>query len=257
MSRSVVSEIRRNHINELLRKGARMDGRGPLDIREISVETGVIDTAEGSARVRYGDTEVLAGVKMAIGTPFPDTPDKGVLTTSMELIPMAHPDFESGPPGGDAIELARVVDRGIRESGMVDVGKLCISPGEEVWMCFLDIYAINYDGNLFDAAALALVAALKTATVPASNFDKGEDFPLPITCLPVTVTVAKIENTLIVDPTFDEEMVSSARLTVTSDENGDIRAMQKGKSGSFTVDEISEIVDLAREKGEGIRKIIG
>ncbi len=257
MSRSVVSEIRRNHIYELLRKGRRMDGREPLDLREISVETGVIDTAEGSARVRYGETEVIAGLKMAIGTPFPDTPNKGVLTTSMELIPMAHPDFESGPPGGDAIELARVVDRGIRESGMVDVEKLCITPGEEVWMCFIDIYSINYDGNLFDAAALAVVAALKSAIVPASNHDKGEDFPLPVTCVPITATMAKIENTLIVDPTFDEEMVSSARLTVTSDGNGDVRAMQKGKSGAFTVEEVNYIVDVAREKGDEIRKIIG
>jgi len=233
-----------------------MDDRGPHDLRKITVETGVIDTAEGSARVRYGDTEVIAGLKMAIGTPFPDTPDKGVLTTGMELIPMAHPDFEAGPPGSDAIELARVVDRGIRESGMVDVDKLCITPGEEVWMCFIDIYAINHDGNLFDAAALAVVSSLKTATVPAAEYGKGEDFPLPVTCLPITVTVAKIENTLIVDPTFDEEIISSARLTVTTDENGDIRAMQKGKSGALTVDEIGQIVDLASEKGEEIRRLI-
>ncbi|MDI3482289.1 MAG: exosome complex component [Candidatus Methanomethylophilaceae archaeon] len=256
MSRSIISEIRRNHIYELLRKGRRMDDRGPHDLRKITVETGVIDTAEGSARVRYGDTEVIAGLKMAIGTPFPDTPDKGVLTTGMELIPMAHPDFEAGPPGSDAIELARVVDRGIRESGMVDVDKLCITPGEEVWMCFIDIYAINHDGNLFDAAALAVVSSLKTATVPAAEYGKGEDFPLPVTCLPITVTVAKIENTLIVDPTFDEEIISSARLTVTTDENGDIRAMQKGKSGALTVDEIGQIVDLASEKGEEIRRLI-
>ena len=154
MSNEIMSEIKRDHIMNLLADGKRQDGRGITDVREIKVETNCIESADGSARVKLGKTEVIAGVKIIPGTPFGDTPNIGVLTTGAELIPMAHPTFESGPPGEDAIELARVVDRGIRESGMVDVEKLCIVPGEEVWMCFVDIYALDYDGNLFDAANL-------------------------------------------------------------------------------------------------------
>ncbi|MDD3398051.1 MAG: exosome complex protein Rrp42 [Candidatus Methanomethylophilaceae archaeon] len=257
MSRSIISEIRKNHIIELLKKGERMDGRAPMDLRDISIETNVVDSADGSARVRFGKTDVMVGIKLIIGTPFSDTPNKGVLTTGAELIPMGHSDFESGPPGEDAIELARVVDRGIRESGMVDVDKLCITPGESVWMCFIDIYALNYDGNLFDASNLAAVAALKTAVVPAAEAGKGENYPLPVTCTPISVTAAKIANTLILDPTFDEEMIASARLTVTTDENGDLRAMQKGGQGPLTVDEVKAVVNASREKGEEIRNIIG
>ena len=48
-----------------------------------------------------------------------------------ELVPFASPMFESGPPREDAIELARVVDRGIRHSEIVDKKKLCITPGKE------------------------------------------------------------------------------------------------------------------------------
>jgi exosome complex component RRP42 len=180
-----------------------------------------------------------------------------VLTTGAELIPMAHASFESGPPGEDAIELARVVDRGIRESGMVDVAALCITPGSEVWMCFVDIYALDYDGNLFDAANLAAVCALKTATIPGVQYGKGEDRPLPVTCLPISVTEVKVGNTLIVDPNFDEETISSARLTVTTDDNGNFRAMQKGGRGSITLDDLSLCLDRAVEKGAEIRKIIG
>ena len=151
MSNDVISEIKRDHIMNLLAKGTRTDGRSPTDIRKIEIVTDCIESADGSARVKLGNTEVIAGIKIIPGSPFPDTPRSGVLTTGAELIPMAHQSFESGPPGEDAIELARVVDRGIRESGMVDVEKLCIVPGEEVWMCFVDIYALDYDGNLFDA----------------------------------------------------------------------------------------------------------
>ena len=257
MSSEIMSDIKRDHIVKLLGEGKREDGRGIEDFRKIQVETNCIESADGSARVKMGRTEVIAGVKIIPGTPFADTPNIGVLTTGAELIPMAHASFESGPPGEDAIELARVVDRGIRESGMVDVEALCITPGAEVWMCFIDIYALDYDGNLFDAANLAAVCALKTAVIPGEQYGKGENKPLPITCLPVSVTEVKVGNTLIVDPNFDEEQISSARLTVTTDDNGNFRAMQKGGCGSITLDELSLCLDRAVEKGAEIRKIIG
>ena len=257
MSSEIMSDIKRDHILKLLENGEREDGRGIQDFRKIQVETNCIESADGSARVKLGKTEVIAGVKIIPGTPFADTPNMGVRTTGAELIPMAHASFESGPPGEDAIELARVVDRGIRESGMVDVEALCITPGAEVWMCFIDIYALDYDGNLFDAANLAAVCALKSATIPGEQYGKGENKPLPITCVPISVTEVKVGNTLIVDPNFDEEQISSARLTVTTDDNGNFRAMQKGGRGSITLDELSTCLDRAVEKGAAIRKIIG
>ena len=257
MSEYVISEIKRDHIMNLLKEGKREDGRGVDDIRDIQVSVRCIESADGSARVKVGKTEVIAGVKIIPGTPFGDTPDSGVLTMGAELIPMAHPMFESGPPGEDAIELARVVDRGIRESGMVDVKALCITSGEEVWMCFVDIYALDYDGNLFDAASLAAVSALRTAIIPGEQYGKGENRPLPVTCTPISVTSVKIGNDLILDPNFDEEMISSARLTVTTDDNGNFRAMQKGGRGSITRSELSLCLDMAVEKGKAIRKIIG
>ncbi len=258
MSSEIMSEIKRDHIVNLISKGTRIDGRGLTDVRKIQVITDCIESADGSARVKLGKTEVIAGVKIIPGTPFGDTPNLGVLTTGAELIPMAHNTFESGPPGEDAIELARVVDRGIRESGMVDVEKLCIVPGEEVWMCFVDIYALDYDGNLFDAANLAAVCALKSARIPNIQYGKGdEDTPLPITCTPISIPEVKIGNDLIVDPNFDEEQISTARLTVTTDDNGNFRAMQKGGCGSITLDDLSLCLDRAVEKGAEIRKIIG
>ncbi len=253
----IIAEIKRDHILNLLKEGKREDGRKIDKFREISVTTNCIESADGSARVKIGRTEIIAGVKIIPGTPFPDSPNVGVLTTGAELIPMAHASFEAGPPGEDAIELARVVDRGIRESKMVDVEKLCITPGEKVWMVFIDMYALDHDGNLFDAANLAAVSALRTAVVPWDQFNLGERALLPITCIPISVTEAKIGNQLIVDPNFDEEAISTARLTVTTDDNGNFRAMQKGGKGSISRAELSLCLDRAVEKGKEIRKIIG
>ncbi len=253
----VVSELTRNHIHRLASAGKRIDGRTPEEFRPLTIEKGYVGSAEGSARVRLGKTDVLVGIKMDIGEPYPDTPDKGVLTTAAELIPMASPFFEAGPPREDAIELARVVDRGIRETKTVDLEKLCIEPGEKVWILFLDMHILDYDGNLFDACSFGVLGALTDTTVPASRIDE-EDFKLEVKHQPVSVTTVKIGDFMFLDPSLDEDRVADARLTIATDENGDVRAMQKGLSGSFTFDEVRKVIELARNASQELRpKIVG
>ena len=256
MNEEVVSDINRNFIYQLAERGKRLDDRGPDEYRPIMLDKGVITTAEGSARVHLGNTDVLVGVKIGLGEPYPDTPNKGVLTTNAELIPLASPTFESGPPREGSIELARVVDRGIRESGTIDLEKLCVEDGEKVWVVFIDIHVLDYDGNLFDASALGALAALTDTTVPASRFEMGNDFKVPVAHYPVAVTTVKIEKTLLVDPQLEEERVANARLTVTTDEDGAIRAMQKGLFDCFTVDETRQIIAKSSIKASENRKYI-
>jgi exosome complex component RRP42 len=92
--------------------------------------------------------------------------------------------------------------------------------------------------------------------VPAEQYGKGKNFPLPTTCVPISVTAAKIGNTLILDPNFDEEQISSARLTITTDDDGNYRAMQKGGKGSISLDELQQCLDMSVKKGKEIRKTI-
>jgi len=80
-------------------KGEREDGRSFDQYRELTIETNVINKAEGSARVKLGDTHVVVGVKCQPGTPFPITPDQGVIITNLELIPLASPVSNPAPPG--------------------------------------------------------------------------------------------------------------------------------------------------------------
>ena len=251
----VISELMREHIHKLAASGKRNDGRAFDESRKLVVQKNYIKTAEGSARVQLGNTDVLVGVKISVGEPYPDTPNSGVLSTSAELVPMASPTFESGPPRPEAIEIARVVDRGIRESKTVDTAKLCITPKEKVWIMFVDIHALDYDGNLFDAASYGALAALSCAKVPASMIGLA-DYPLPVDHWPVSVTSAKIGRTIVVDPNLDEERIANARITVTTDENGDVRAMQKGLIGSFSFDEIREVIATSQRVGRVIRDII-
>ena len=251
---TLTSSIKRDYLYKLAKNGKRQDGRDLFKFRDISIETNLISKAEGSARVKIGNTQVVAGIKMDVGEPYPDTPSSGVITTAAELNPLASPDFESGPPREDAIELARVVDRGIRESEVIELDKLCIEPNEKIWIVFIDIHIIDYDGNLFDAASLAALAAILTAKVPAKRFELGEDYPLPVKDPPISCTSVKFNDVILMDPSLDEEEIAEARITVATDSNGHIRAMQKGLSGSFTIDEIKKIIKVSLDNGVEIRK---
>jgi len=257
----IIASLKRDYLSKLAEQGKRADGRKFDEYRKIEIETNIVSKAEGSAKVKIGNTQVLVGIKMDVGEPYPDAPNCGVMSTAAELIPMASPDFEAGPPQEDAVELARVVDRGIRESQIIDVEKLCIEPMDKdnkgkVWVVFIDIHILDYDGNLFDAASLAALAALFTAKVPAKRFEVGEDYPLPLKEPPVSCTSVKFNGAVVFDPSLDEEEIAEARLTVATDKNGHIRAMQKGLSGSFTKEEIKKVIKASIDNGKEIRKIL-
>ncbi len=257
---SLVTRVRIKQIEQLIEKGKRLDGRGVGDYREIKIEQGLIERAEGSARVLLGKTEVLVGVKVETGTPFPDTPNEGVLTVNAELVPLASPTFEPGPPDENSIELARIVDRGIRESKVIDTEKLCIEPGKKVFIVFVDIYVLNHDGNLIDASALAAVSALMNTKMSNYEIEDGEVkikqgyTQLPMKNHPITVTLGKINNKLIVDPWLEEEQVMDSRLSIAINDEGNICAIQKGCSGYFTQQQILEGLKMIQEKAAELRK---
>ncbi|MFQ5887301.1 MAG: exosome complex protein Rrp42, partial [Candidatus Hydrothermarchaeales archaeon] len=215
---------------------------------------------EGSALVNIGKTSVGVGIKMLLGEPFPDMPNSGVLTTNAELRPLASPTFELGPPKEDTIELARVVDRGIRESGTIDIDKLCLIEGEQVWIVFVDAHILDYDGNLFDATSLAVMTALLDTQIPKVEDGKviydEKTGPLPIKNKPISTTFAKVNDSIFVDPCLDEEQVLDARLTVATTEKGDICAMQKGGPGTFKSQEIIDTINRGREKAKELRKLL-
>lgn len=252
-SYKIISDVERSHILSLAKKGQRIDGRGFMDYRKIEIGTDYVPKAEGSAYLHLGTTQILAGVKISIGPPYPDTPDAGVITVNAELSPMAAPHFEAGPPGEESVEVARVVDRGIRHSDILDKKKLAIIPGEKVFIIFVDLYVIGYDGNMFDAGELAAVKALCTTKIPkvevvGNDVNVINEFsPLDIQDYPVSVTIAKIGNALMVDPNQNEERVLDARITYALNAKNEVVSAQKGGEGSFTIDELMKTLDMARE----------
>lgn len=262
--KGLISAVEREHILSLLNHGKRTDGRSFDEFRKITIIPDYVQKAEGSAIAKIGKSKVIAGVKAQMGSPFPDTPNKGVVTTTVELVPVAAPEFESGPPREYAIELARVADRAIRESHAVSNKELVLVPGKFVWILFIDIYILDHDGNLFDACEFAALGALLNTQIPDFKIvtnEKGEEtvellettHPLAMDHIPISCTFSKIGENIIVDPNYDEESIQDARLTLAFTEENKICSTQKGESGSFTIEEIKKCIDIAAERTKDIR----
>lgn len=256
MSIPLVPSLLRAHLAELAAEDKRHDGRDRFEGRDVELEINCLPRAEGSARVRMGDTIVLAGVKFQIMTPYPDRPNQGGLMCSAEVRPVAGRNWESGPPSPESIELGRVVDRGIRESGCIDVDSLCIIPGEKAWQVILDLFAISDDGNLFDAFALAGITALRNATVPAERFEVGEDYQLSVSKTPIMCSYHRVGGRFVFDATAREELGGDERIHITLGDDNNVHSLQKGLKGIFSADEFTEIMDNAIERTEKLRKIV-
>lgn len=254
--------VNKETISALAAQNKRLDNRALDEYRQpIKIELNISKTAEGTAKVQIGKTVILAGVKLSVEKPYNDTPNEGGIMVNAELTPLSSPEYEPGPPQIKAIELSRVTDRGIREAKTIDFKKLCIEPGEKAWFIAIDIVTLNDDGNLFDAAGLAALAALKSAVFPKYDPETGTvdyktktDQPLPLIKEPLPVTIYKINNALFVDPTQEEEQAYEARLTVASDNNGIISALQKGGDAPLSLEDISKMVDLAIAKSKFLRE---
>ncbi len=254
-------------LQKMFAAGKRFDGRALLEHRPLEVSFKVSNCAEGSARVRLGKTEVIAGIKLALDKPYPDSLEKGNLMVSGDLLPLASPRFEMGPPKFDAIELPRLVDRAIRESGMIDLKQLVVVPGEKVWTVFIDIYPINDDGNLIDAATIAALAALKSAVIPGLDELGNVDYkhrtkkPVPVSkdIAPLSMSFYKLGNTIILDPTREEEEACEVRITLgISKWNGKymLNSCQKTGETPFSQTELENIMQILPKKFEELNETL-
>uniref|UniRef100_A0A7C4H4V1 Exosome complex component Rrp42 n=1 Tax=Ignisphaera aggregans TaxID=334771 RepID=A0A7C4H4V1_9CREN len=262
----VIPKIKYSAILSVISRGFHIDKRPLTSYRPIEITYGISPKAEGSALVKLGNTQVLAGVKLEVGQPYPDTPNEGAIIVNAEYIPAASPSFEPGPPDENAIELARIIDRSLRESRAVALDKLCMIPGKKVWIIWLDIYILDYDGNLVDASMLASMAALLNTYIPYYEVDEVQGLvkidkskkhvSMPINKHVVTVTISKIGESLVVDATAEEESLAAYRLAIAIDEDKNIVGLQKMGLGALSEKELNDAISIALIKSDELFSIL-
>ncbi|KAB7501717.1 Exosome complex exonuclease RRP42 [Armadillidium nasatum] len=134
-----LSESEKRYIINGVKMGIRVDGRGRLDYRQIEIETGLVSTANGSARVRLARTDVLVTVKMEIERPSPLQPTYGKLEFFVNCSANAAPEFEGR--GGDDLStcVSAMLDKLYSSPKSFDKSKLCIVPGKHVKAFYIDV----------------------------------------------------------------------------------------------------------------------
>jgi exosome complex component RRP42 len=205
-------------------------------------------------------------VKLEVDEPFPDTPDKGIFIVSLEFLPSSFPTVEPGPPSSEAIEIARIVDKTLRESGFIKLNEMVIEEGKYVWLAFIDIYVINDDGNIVDASMLATLGALLTTRFPELK-KVGEGYavdpkvktdkalPLDLDRLPTLISFAKVGGKYILDPIKLEEESAELLIHVGLSDHA-IHGLQTRKAGTISQEDFLTVIDSAQALHKKVKKLL-
>ncbi|XP_066256031.1 exosome complex component RRP42 [Euwallacea similis] len=257
-----LSEAEKTFILHGVAENFRVDGRDREGYRPMEVETDIVQHAFGSARLRLANTDVLVAVKIEVDTPLPEKPFEGKIEFFVDCSANATPDFE-GRGGEDlAIELSNTLSSAYGSYKTLNLRKLCILKGKKCWKLLVDVLILECGGNLFDAVSLAVKAALYNTQVPkirAVNID-GDNVEIEVSdnvfdCesldiihAPVLVTVCKIGEHCIVDPSLGEEQCTVGSIVVSV--SGDsFSAITSIGTGSLQEETLFECLDLGQKVG--------
>uniref|UniRef100_A0A8C2H4X7 Exosome component 7 n=1 Tax=Cyprinus carpio TaxID=7962 RepID=A0A8C2H4X7_CYPCA len=253
-----VSEAEKVYIMHGVRDDLRLDGRGCEDYRHMEIETDVVSNTDGSAKISLGHTDVLVGVKAEIGKPKAMVPDEGYLEFFVDCSANATPEFEGR--GGEelGVELSNTLYKVFNNRQSVDLRSLCICPGENCWVLYVDVLLLQCDGNLFDAISIAIKAALFNTRIPKVHISEDEEgvkeielsddpydcMRLNVENVPCIVTLCKIGHRHVVDATLQEKACSVASLLISVTHRGTVTCVRKMGGGSLDPESIFEMTEV-------------
>jgi len=253
------------YIEEGVDLDLRTDGRKRLDFRDFTVEMGVISQANGSARVRLDETDVLVGVKVDLGTPKTTSPKAGHVVVDVQCGSTSSAELESREADELNLELARVLRRNLNNKSAIDLEKLCVIEGKQCWIIYVDVLVVYNNGNLYDTMGIATKAALydtripKIEVVPSEtpgemdievDADPEATIVFDATNVPICITLTKIgPRHHVVDPTYDEELCARSRMTVGINKTGNICTIQKGGREGVNPVTAAAILESAKKIG--------
>jgi len=228
----------------------RADGRGRLDFRPFVAETQFLSQTNGSSRLILDSTDVIVGVKAELGQPAPGRPDEGVVQVAVDLNSSAALKFEGKAAAALSIELTRAVERMVSESRVLDLRPLCLVPGKQVWLLYIDVLVLESAGNLLDAIMLAIRAALRSTALPKVTVvalaeeneyelqvEEDVTFGLDLSRLPICLTLHFLGAIFFLDATLEEEQCPTSRASVAVNGEGRVIAVLQG-DGTLTAPQL-------------------
>ena len=257
------------YFRQFYAKNTRPDGRkGLVSSRPVTISVGSISTADGSSIVKQGETVVVCGIKLELAHPSNDNPKMGYIVPNLVLSPACHAQFKPGAPCEEAQVLSAFLNEVILNSKVFPLENLCIAEGKWVWSVYIDLTCFNYTGNLLDASVKALTAALRDLKVPEVSFEKNEDdsdrievsvdkaLSVNLGPMPVACSVAIFEDSLLLDPTDEEEMLAETVITIVLTGDGEVCHVHKAGGIAVSQDVIQQSISLAKKNFKSVEKFI-
>jgi len=245
MREEPLSTNERDFIFAAARDGVRIDGRGLLVEREVEIS--VVPGSNGTVEVCIGETRCIAATHAEVVAPLPERPSEGFFSFLVDFSPMASPSYElQSSVQKRQADVARVVERAVRQGRALDVEGLCILAGRKVWSVRVDVRVLDDAGNACDCASIATLASLLcfrrndvTVTgddVIVHSIEEREPVPLIIHHVPLSTSFALLNSTVcVLDPLLAEEQVALGTLTITANKFGEICGVHK--AGGVPIDQ--------------------
>ncbi|KAK7310223.1 hypothetical protein RJT34_07607 [Clitoria ternatea] len=259
-----------------LAESIRPDGRPLMKARETSIFLGAVASANGSALVKIGSTTMLTAIKMEVMTPSLESPDEGCIAIDFHMPPICSPIVRPGRPAEASPVVSKQLSDTISSSKMIDLKELSLVSGKAAWMAYLDVYCLDADGALFDAALLSAVAALSHLQIPAVAMnDDGriiimsdeegqkqepvnkEKRKLTLKSILFSLTCILHKNYILVDPTSEEESIMETHVTIVLDTSGQLISFYKpgGSVLAYTA-AIQDCVAISRQRVQELKSIL-
>lgn len=262
------------HLAESIRPDARPLSRA----RDTTISMGAVASADGSALAKIGSTTMLAAIKMEVMTPSLESPDEGCVSIDFHMPPICSPLVRPGRPAEAAPVVAKQLSDTISSSGMINLKELSLVGGKAAWMVYLDIYCLDADGALFDAALLSAVAAFSNLQIPTVSLDDGKIVMLPeeqkeensekepvnkekrkltLGGIPFSLTCILHKNYILADPTSEEELIMETLVTVVLDSSNQLVSLYKpGGAVLAYTSAVQDCIALTRQRVKELYQIL-
>jgi exosome complex component RRP41 len=214
------------------KKGVRLDGRKPDELRPIKIDVGVLSNADGSAYIEHGKNKILAGAygPREVHPKHLALQDRMLLRCRYHMAPFSVQERKSPAPSRREVELSKVIRESLEPSIFM----------EYYPRTALDVFVevLQADGGTRCASITAAALAVADAGIPMRD-------------IVVACAAGKVEDTIVLDLMDEEDKLGSADVPLALMPNLNAVTLLQ-MDGILTVEEFEQAVNLAIE---GCKKI--
>lgn len=207
------------------KKGVRLDGRKPDELRSIKLEVGVVPNADGSAYVEHGKNKIVAGVygPREVHPKHMALQDRTVLKCRYHMAPFSVQERKSPAPSRREIELSKVIRESLEPAIFM----------EYYPRTMIDVFieVLQADGGTRCASITAAALALADAGIPMRD-------------LVVACAAGKADDTMVLDLMDEEDKLGKADVPVAMMPNLNAVTLLQ-MDGKLTHEEFERAVNMA------------